>query len=47
MDKADIAAPLALGAALFIAIGDVVHQRMAHEVTGEAGATESAQRGAD
>ena len=29
MDKADIAAVLALGAALFIAIGDVMHQRSA------------------
>jgi drug/metabolite transporter (DMT)-like permease len=35
MDKADIAALLALGAALFIAIGDVMHQRTAHEVTEE------------
>ncbi|MCV7173163.1 DMT family transporter [Mycobacterium manitobense] len=35
MAKADIAALLALGAALFIAIGDVVHQRSAHEVTDE------------
>jgi drug/metabolite transporter (DMT)-like permease len=35
MDKADIAAVLALGAALFIAIGDVIHQRSAHEVTDE------------
>lgn len=35
MDKADIAALLALGAALFIAIGDVIHQRSAHEVTDE------------
>ncbi|MGB5111481.1 MAG: DMT family transporter [Mycobacterium sp.] len=35
MDKADIAAFLALGAALFIAIGDVIHQRSAHEVTDE------------
>jgi drug/metabolite transporter (DMT)-like permease len=33
MDKADISALLALGAALFIAIGDVMHQRSAHEVT--------------
>jgi drug/metabolite transporter (DMT)-like permease len=33
MDKADIAALFALGAALFIAIGDVMHQRSAHEVT--------------
>ena len=36
-DGADIAAVLALGAALFIAIGDVMHQRSAHEVTGSAG----------
>jgi drug/metabolite transporter (DMT)-like permease len=35
MDKADIAALLALGAAFFIAVGDVVHQRSAHEVTDE------------
>ena len=35
MDKADIAALLALGAALFIAIGDVMHQRSAHEITDE------------
>ncbi|MGW0158370.1 DMT family transporter [Mycobacterium sp. NPDC003323] len=35
MDKADIAALLALGAAAFIAIGDVIHQRSAHEVTDE------------
>jgi drug/metabolite transporter (DMT)-like permease len=35
MDKADIAAFLALGAAFFIAIGDVMHQRTAHEVTDE------------
>jgi drug/metabolite transporter (DMT)-like permease len=35
LDKADIAALLALGAALFIAIGDVIHQRTAHEVTDE------------
>jgi hypothetical protein len=33
--KADIAALLAVGAALFIAIGDVMHQRAAHEVTDE------------
>jgi drug/metabolite transporter (DMT)-like permease len=33
MVKADFAALLALGAALFIAIGDVMHQRQAHEVT--------------
>jgi drug/metabolite transporter (DMT)-like permease len=32
---ADIAAVLALGAAVFIAIGDVTHQRQAHEVTDE------------
>jgi drug/metabolite transporter (DMT)-like permease len=32
---ADIAALFALGAALFIAIGDVMHQRQAHEVTDE------------
>jgi drug/metabolite transporter (DMT)-like permease len=35
MDKADIASLLALGAAFFIAIGDVIHQRSAHEVTDE------------
>jgi len=35
MAKVDIAALLALGAALFIAIGDVIHQRSAHEVTDE------------
>ena len=35
MAKADIAALLALGAALFIALGDVIHQRSAHEVTDE------------
>jgi drug/metabolite transporter (DMT)-like permease len=34
-DGADIAALLALGAALFIAIGDVIHQRQAHDVTDE------------
>jgi drug/metabolite transporter (DMT)-like permease len=33
MGKADIAALLALGAALFIAIGDVMHQRSAHGIT--------------
>jgi drug/metabolite transporter (DMT)-like permease len=33
--KADIAALLALGAAFFIAIGDVIHQRSAHDVTDE------------
>jgi len=35
MDKADAAALLALGAAFFIAVGDVIHQRTAHEVTDE------------
>ncbi|MHC9293516.1 DMT family transporter [Mycobacterium sp. LTG2003] len=35
MARADLAALLALGAALFIAIGDVIHQRSAHEVTDE------------
>jgi drug/metabolite transporter (DMT)-like permease len=35
MDKADVAALLALGAALFIAVGDVMHQRTAHDVTDE------------
>lgn len=35
MARADIAALLALGAAFFIAIGDVIHQRTAHEVTDE------------
>jgi len=35
MGKTDVAALLALGAALFIAIGDVMHQRAAHEVTDE------------
>ena len=35
MAKADIAALLALGAAFFIAIGDVMHQRSAHEITDE------------
>lgn len=33
MNRADIAALLALGAALCIAIGDVIHQRSAHDVT--------------
>ncbi|AQA05854.1 hypothetical protein BVC93_29735 [Mycobacterium sp. MS1601] len=33
MGKADLAALCALGAALFIALGDVIHQRTAHEVT--------------
>jgi drug/metabolite transporter (DMT)-like permease len=35
MDKADIAVLLALGAAFFISIGDVIHQRSAHEVADE------------
>jgi hypothetical protein len=35
MAKADIAALLAPGAALFIAVGDVIHQRSAHDVTDE------------
>lgn len=35
MAKADIAVLLALAAALFIASGDVMHQRSAHEVTDE------------
>jgi drug/metabolite transporter (DMT)-like permease len=35
LEKADIAALLALGAAFFIAAGDVMHQRSAHEVTDE------------
>lgn len=35
MGSAGVAALLALGAALFIAIGDVMHQRQAHEVTDE------------
>jgi drug/metabolite transporter (DMT)-like permease len=35
VEKADIAALLALGAAFFIAVGDVMHQRSAHEVTDE------------
>ena len=35
MDEADIAALLALGAAFFIAVGDVIHQRSAHDVTDE------------
>ncbi len=35
MAKADIAALLALGAAFFIAVGDVIHQRSAHEITDE------------
>ncbi|AFM16913.1 hypothetical protein Mycch_2130 [Mycolicibacterium chubuense NBB4] len=35
MAKADLAALLAVAAAFFIAIGDVIHQRTAHEVTDE------------
>lgn len=35
MAKADLAALLALAAAFFIAVGDVIHQRSAHEVTDE------------
>jgi drug/metabolite transporter (DMT)-like permease len=35
VEKADIAALLALGAAFFIAIGDVIHQRSAHEIADE------------
>ncbi len=35
MAKADIAAVLALVAALFIAISDAVQQRLAHDVTDE------------
>ena len=35
MAKADIAALLAPGAALFMAVGDVIHQRSAHDVTDE------------
>ena len=35
MARSDIAALLALGAALFIAFGDVIHQRSAHTVTDE------------
>lgn len=35
VDRTDVAALLALGAAVFIAIGDVIHQRSAHEVTDE------------
>ncbi len=35
MGKADIAALLAVAAAFFIAVGDVIHQRCAHEVTDE------------
>lgn len=35
MGEADIAVVLALAAALFMAVGDVIHQRSAHEVTDE------------
>lgn len=35
MAKADIAALLALAAAFFIAVGNVIHQRSAHEVSDE------------
>lgn len=35
MAKADIAVLLALGAAFYIAVGEVIHQRSAHEVTEE------------
>lgn len=35
MAKADLAALLALAAAFFIAVGDVIHQRSAHDVTDE------------
>ncbi|MBI3226138.1 MAG: DMT family transporter [Mycolicibacterium cosmeticum] len=35
MDRADIAAVLALGAAFFIAVGNVIHQRSAQRVTDE------------
>ena len=35
MAKADLAVLLALGAGFFIAIGDVIHQRSAHEVADE------------
>ncbi|MGP4056602.1 DMT family transporter [Mycobacterium sp. 4D054] len=35
MAKADLAALLALAAAFFMAVGDVMHQRSAHEVTDE------------
>ena len=34
-EPSDVAALLAIGAAVFIAIGDVVHQRQAQEVTDE------------
>src|SRR5690349_20269061 len=35
MHKADIAALLALGAAFFIAVGDVIHQRSAQQMSDE------------
>ena len=35
MSRTDIAALLALAAAFFIAVGDVIHQRSAHDVTDE------------
>ena len=35
MSKVDLAVLLALGAAFFIAIGDVIHQQSAHDVTDE------------
>jgi drug/metabolite transporter (DMT)-like permease len=35
MDRADVAAVLALGAAVFIAVGNVIHQHSAQQVTGE------------
>ena len=35
MAATDISALLALGAAFFIAVGNVVHQRSAHDVTDE------------
>ena len=35
VNRADVAVLLALAAALFIAIGDVIHQRSAHDVTDE------------
>ncbi|MDT5371105.1 MAG: hypothetical protein QOC62_5536 [Mycobacterium sp.] len=35
MANAVIAALLAMGAALFIAVGDVLHQRSSHDVTDE------------
>ncbi len=35
MSKVDLAVLLALGAAFFIAVGDVIHQRSAHDVTDE------------